>query len=196
MVTKSDFKGALALLEKELDRPGTDPREIVALQVGIHFRRLNSAENAVKAIHRAQKKFPGRPEFYEMELKMLELGHLEKNVGEFYYRLTSIFKNQPRVLLKFVTFELNKPFDKMNPANVYTVARAAANAASYQSKREKGRAMLFYAQSLYCIGRVDLASSVVEKSLKHLKGEKEYKQARDLAAYYRKLLNFSKTIKE
>lgn len=196
LVAKSDFKGALALLEKELDRPGTDPREIVALQVGIHFRRLNSAENAVKAIHRAQKKFPGRPEFYEMELKMLELGHLEKNVGEFYYRLTSIFKNQPRVLLKFVTFELNKSFDKMNPANVYTVARAAANASSYQNKREKGRAMLFYAQSLYCIGRVDLACSVVEKSLKHLKGEKEYKQACDLAAYYRKLVNFSKTIKE
>ena len=63
----------------------------------------------------------------------------------------------------------------------------------FQNKREKGRAMLFYAQSLYCIGRVDLACSVVEKSLKHLKGEKEYKQACDLAAYYRKLVNFSKT---
>lgn len=196
MIVKSDFKGALALLEKELDRPGTNPSEIVSLQVGIHYRRLNSAENAVAAIHRAQKKFPGRPEFYEMELKMLDLGHMEKKMGEFYYRLTSIFRNQPKVLLKFVVFELNKPFEKMNPASVYTVARAAANAGTYANKREKGRAMLYYGQSLYCIGRVDIACKVVEKSLTFLKGEKEYAQAKNLAAYYRKLLDFAPSVKE
>ena len=196
MIAKSDFKGALALLDKEFDRPGTNPTELLSLQVGIHYRRLNSAEKAVEAIHRAQKKFPGRAEFYEMELKMLELGHLEKRVGEFYYRLTSIFKNQPQVLIKFVMFELNKPFDKMNPASVYTVARAAANAGAYKDKREKGRAMLYYAQTLYCIGRVDLACKVVEKALKYLKGEKEYKQAKDLLGYYRKLVEFSSKIKE
>ena len=196
MIVKSNFKGALALLEKELDRPGTNPSEIVSLQVGIHYRRLNSAENAIAAIHKAQKKFPGRPEFYEMELKMLDLGHMEKKTGEFYYRLTSIFKNQPKVLLKFVVFELNKPFEKMNPASVYTVARAAANAGTYANKREKGRAMLYYGQSLYCIGRVDIAYKVVEKSLTYLKGEKEYAQAKNLAAYYRKLLDFAPSIKE
>ena len=196
MIAKSDFKGALALIDKELDRPGINASELVSLQVGIHYRRLNSAENAVKAIYAAQKKFPGRPEFYEMELKMLELGHMEKRVPEFYHRLTAIFKNQPNVLLKFVAFELNKPFDKLNPASVYTVARAAANAGAYKNKLEKGRAMLYYAQSLYCIGRVDLACKVVEKSLKYLKGEKEYKQARDLGGYYRKLVDFSSKIKE
>ena len=196
MIVKSNFKGALALLEKELDRPGTNPSEIVSLQVGIHYRRLNSAENALAAIHKAQKKFPGRPEFYEMELKMLDWGHMEKKTGEFYYRLTSIFKNQPKVLLKFVVFELNKPFEKMNPASVYTVARAAANAGTYANKREKGRAMLYYAQSLYCIGRVDVAHKVVEKSLTYLKGEKEYAQAKNLAAYYKKLLDFAPSVKE
>ena len=56
--------------------------------------------------------------------------------------------------------------------------------------------MLYYAQSLYCIGRVDLACKVVEKSLKFLKGEKEYKQAKDLLGYYKKLVDFSSKIKE
>ena len=84
----------------------------------------------------------------------------------------------------------------MNPASVYTVARAAANAGTYANKREKGRAMLYYGQSLYCIGRVDIACKVVEKSLTFLKGEKEYAQAKNLAAYYRKLLDFAPSVKE
>lgn len=196
MIVKSDFKGALALLDKELTRPGVNPREIVSLQVGIHYRRLNSPENAVKAIHNAQKKFPRDPGFYEMELKMLELAHLEKNMNEFYFRLTSIFKNEPRVLLKFVTAELNRPFGQMNPANIYTVARAAANAGKYANKREKGRAMLYYAQSLYCLGRVDLALKVAEESIKFLKGEKEYKQAQEITSFYRKLVHFAPMIKK
>lgn len=196
MITKSDYKGALALLEKELSRPGVNPREIVSLQVGIHYRRLNSAANAVAAIHRAQKRFPLDPGFYEMELKMLELGHMENRTGEFYFRLTSVFRNHPRVLLKFVTAELNRPFAKMNPANIYTVARAAANAGKYSSKREKGRAMLYYAQSLYCLGRVDLALKTGEEALKYLKGQKEYRQAMEITGFYRKLVAFSPGIKK
>ena len=196
MIVKSDFKAALALLDKELLRPGINPQEIVSLQVGIHYRRLNSPEGAVKAIHAAQKKFPLDPGFYEMELKMLELAHMEKKMGEFYFRLTSIFKNHPRVLLKFVTVELNRPFGQMNPANIYTVARAAANAGKYANKRERGRAMLYYAQSLYCLGRVDLACKVAEESIKHLKGEKEYNQAVEITGFYRKLVHFSPTIQK
>ncbi|MBQ9755769.1 MAG: hypothetical protein IJV93_13590 [Lentisphaeria bacterium] len=194
MIVKSNYKGALALLEKELDRPGSNPREIVALQVGIHYRRLNSAENAVAALHRAQKRFPLDPGFYEMELKMLELGHLEKRKGEFYFRLTNVFRNRPSVLLKFVTAELNRPFAQMDPASIYTVARAAANAGKYSGKREKGRALLYYAQSLYCLGRVDLALKAAEESLKFLKGAKEYKQAAEITGFYRKLVDFSPKI--
>lgn len=196
MIVKNDYKSALALLEKELSRPGVNPKEIVSLQVGIHYRRLNSVQGALAAIHSAQKRYPLDPGFYEMELKMLELGHLESKSGEFYFRLTSIFKNHPRVLLKFVTAELNRPFAKMNPANIYTVARAAANAGKYSSKREKGRAMLYYAQSLYCLGRVDLALQTAEESLKYLKGEKEYKQATEISGFYRKLAAFSPKIKK
>ena len=194
MIVKSNYKGALALLEKELDRPGVNPREIVALQVGIHYRRLNSAENAVAALHRAQKRFPFDPGYYEMELKMLELGHLEKKKGEFFFRLTNVFKNHPRILLKFVTAELNRPFAQMEPVHIYTVARAAANAGKYSSKREKGRALLYYAQSLYCLGRVDLALKAAEESLKFLKGAKEYKQAAEITGFYRKLVDFSPKI--
>ena len=196
MISKSDFKGALALLDKELTRAEVNPRDIVSLQVGIHYRRLNSAENALKAIHQAQKKYPLDPGFYEMELKMLELAHLEKRMGEFYFRLTSVFKNQPRVLLKFVAAEMNRPFAQMNPANIYTVARAAANAGKYSGKNEKGRAMLYYAQSLYCLGRVDVASKVADEALPLLKGAKEYKQAEEMAMFYRKLVHFSPTIKK
>ena len=196
MIVKNNYKGALALLEKELTRPGVNPREIVSLQVGIYYRRLNSVKDAVAAIHRAQKRYPLDPGFYEMELKMLELGHMENKLGEFYFRLTSIFKDHPRILLKFVTGELNRPFAKMNPENIYTVARAAANAGKYSSKREKGRAMLYYAQSLYCLSRVDLALQIAEESLKYLKGEKEYKQAVEISGYYRKLAAFSPKIKK
>lgn len=196
MIAKSDFKGALALLEKEFSRPGVNPREIVSLQVGILYRRLNSPEKAVEAIHKAQKRFPRDAGFYEMELKMLELGHMEKKLGEFYFRLVSIFKNQPDVLLRFVTYEMNRPFGSMNPANIYTVARAAANASSYRSKRERGKALLFYAQSLYCLGREDLAAKTAERSLKYLKGEREYKQAEEMAKFYRKLVRFSPQITE
>ena len=194
MVAKNDFKGALALLEKELLRPGVNPREIVSLQVGLHYRRLNSPENALEAIHRAQKKFAGDPGFYEMELKLLELANMERKMGEFYYRLVSIFKNKPAVLMKFVTYEMNRPFSKMSPANIYTVARAAANAGKYSSKREQGKAMLYYAQSLYCLGRVDVAAQVAEGALKYLKGQKEYTQAREMSAFYRKLVEFSPRI--
>ena len=194
MVAKNDFKGALALLEKEILRPGVNPREIVSLQVGIHYRRLNSPENALEAIHRAQKKFAGDPGFYEMELKLLELANLEGKMGEFYYRLVAIFKNKPAVLMKFVTYEMNRPFSKMNPANIYTVARAAANAGKYSNKRERGKAMLYYAQSLYCLGRVDIAAQVAEGALKYLKGQKEYTQAREMSAFYRKVVEFSPRI--
>ena len=196
MIVKNDYKGALALLEKELLRPGVNAREIVSLQVGIHFRRLNSPADAIAAIHRAQKKFPQDPGFYEMELKMLELGQMENKIGEFYFRLTSIFKNQPRVLFKFVIAEMNRPFNKMNPANIYTVARAAASAEKYSSKREKGRALLYYAQSLYCLGRVDIAAQVAEESLSYLKGEKEYAQAKEMSGFYRKLVTFSSKIRK
>lgn len=196
MIAKSDFKGALALLDKELDRHGTNKRELLSLQVGILYKRLNSPEKAVAAINRAQKKFPGRPDFYEMELKMLELAGLHKKQGEFYYRLINIFKNHPQILLKFVVFELNKPITQLKPDNLYTVARAAANANTYKNKKDKGRALLYYAQSLYCLGRVDIACKMVERSFKYLKGEKEYSQARDLYNYYRKLVDFSSKIKE
>jgi tetratricopeptide (TPR) repeat protein len=196
MIVKSNYKGALALLEKELDRPGVNPKEIVSLQVGIHYRRLNSAENALGALHRAQKRFPLDPAYYEMELKLLELGHLEKKMDEFYFRLTNVFKNHPRVLLKFVAAELNRSFGQMNPAHIYTVARAAANAGKYSSKREKGRAVLYYAQSLYCLGRADLALQAAEESLKYLKGEKEYKRAEEVRNFYRKLADFSPKIRK
>ena len=194
MVAKNDFKGALALLDKELLRPGVNPREIVSLQVGIHYRRLNSLENALGAVHRAQEKFSGDPGFYEMELKLLELGNMGSKMNEFYCRLAAIFKNKPAVLLKFVTHEMNKPFSKMNPANIYTVAKAAANAGRYSNKRERGKAMLYYAQSLYCLGRVDIAAQVAEEALKYLKGQKEYAQAREMSAFYRKLVDFSPKI--
>lgn len=196
MITRSDFKGALKLLETELSRKNVNHREIVSLQVGIHFRRLNSAEGALAVLHKAQKRFPGDPSYYEMELKLLELGNMSRKTGEFYYRLAAIFKNNPKVLLKFVTYEMNRPMDRMNPANIYVVARAAANAGRYQDKKEQGRALIYYAQSLYCLGRVDLALKVAERSLKYLKNTAEYKQASDVAGFYRKLAEFSPGIKE
>ena len=101
-VVKNDFKGALAFLEKELSNPLADPLEIVALQVGIHYRRLNSVEGALTAVHKAQERFPGQAPYYEMELKLLELGHREDLMEEFYLRLTKIFRKQPGVLLNFV----------------------------------------------------------------------------------------------
>lgn len=96
--------------------------------------------------------------------------------------------------MKFVTYEMNRPFSKMNPANIYTVARAAANAGKYRNKRERGKAMLYYAQSLYCLGRVDIAAQVAEGALKYLKGQKEYTQAREMSAFYRKVVEFSPRI--
>ena len=195
-VAKSDFKGALGLLEKELATPFIPPHEIVALQVGIHFRRLNSFDGALGAVHQAQKRFPGRPEYYEMELKLLELGNRPDLMNEFYLRLTGIFGGEPRVLLNFVTHEMNRSMDRMAPANVYIVARAAANAKKYRNDREHGRALIFYAQSLYCLGRPDLALPVAERSLKFLKGSEEYAQAEGVTKFYRKLVEFSPRIKE
>ena len=196
MIAKSDFKGALALLERELDRKEANHQEIVSLQVGIHFRRLNSADGALTVLHKAQKRFPRNPAYYEMELKVLELGNMTGKMSEFYYRLTAIFKNDPKVLMKFVTYEMNRPMGKMSPANVYITARAAANAGKYSSPREQGRALIYYAQSLYCLGRIDLASRVAERSLKYLKNTAEYKQAAEVAGFYRKLVEYSPGIKE
>ena len=195
-VTKNDFKGALAFLEKELGNPLADPLEIVALQVGIHYRRLNSVDGALTAVHKAQERFPGQAPYYEMELKLLELGHREDLMEEFYLRLTGIFRKQPRVLLNFVRHEMNRPVEQMIPRNVYIVARAAANAEQFPNDREKGRALIFYAQSLYCLGRVDLALPVAERAVKLLKGTSEYPQAQGVAGFYRKLVEFLPRIKE
>ena len=195
-VVKNDFKGALAFLEKELNNPLADPLEIVALQVGIHYRRLNSVEGALTAVHKAQERFPGQAPYYEMELKLLELGHREDLMEEFYLRLTKIFRKQPGVLLNFVRHEMNRPVEQMIPRNVYITARAAANAEKFQNDREKGRALIFYAQSLYCLGRVDLALPVAERAVKLLKGTSEYPQAQGVAGFYRKLVEFLPRIKE
>ena len=195
-VVKNDFKGALAFLEKELSNPLADPLEIVALQVGIHYRRLNSVEGALTAVHKAQERFPGQAPYYEMELKLLELGHREDLMEEFYLRLTKIFRKQPGVLLNFVRHEMNRPVEQMIPRNVYITARAAANAEKFQNDREKGRALIFYAQSLYCLGRVDLALPVAERAVKLLKGTSEYPQAQGVAGFYRKLVEFLPRIKE
>ena len=108
-MTKNDFKGALAYLDRELGNPLADPLEIVALQVGIHYRRLNSVEGALAAVHKAQERFPGQAPYYEMELKLLELGRREDLMEEFYLRLTKIFRKQPGVLLNFVRHEMNRP---------------------------------------------------------------------------------------
>ena len=195
-VVKNDFKGALAFLEKELSDPLADPLEIVALQVGIHYRRLNSIEGALMAVHKAQERFPGQAPYYEMELKLLELGHREDLMEEFYLRLTKIFRKQPGVLLNFVRHEMNRPVEQMIPRNVYITARAAANAEKFRDDREKGRALIFYAQSLYCLGRVDLALPVAERAVKLLKGTSEYPQAQGVAGFYRKLVEFLPRIKE
>ena len=196
MVTKSDFKGALALLEKELERKDANHREIVPLQVGIYFRRLNSPEGALKVLHKAQERFPRTAAYYEMELKLLELGNMTGKMGEFYFRLTAMFKNDPGILLKFVTYEMNRPMDKMSPRNIYMISRAAANAGKYRDKKEQGRALIYYAQSLYCLGRVDLAVKVAERALKFLKNTAEYKQAADVTGFYRNLVKFAPEIKE
>ena len=195
-VTGNDFKGALAYLDKELGNPLADPLEIVALQVGIHYRRLNSVDGALDAVHKAQERFPGQAPYYEMELKLLELGHREDLMEEFYLRLTKIFRKQPGVLLNFVRHEMNRPVEQMIPRNVYIAARAAANAEQFRDDREKGRALIFYAQSLYCLGRVDLALPVAERAVKLLKGTSEYPQARGVTDFYRKLVEFSPRIKE
>lgn len=195
-VVKNDFKGALAYLDRELGNPLADPLEIVALQVGIHYRRLNSIDGALGAVHKAQERFPGQPPYYEMELKLLELGHREDLMEEFYLRLTGIFRGQPKVLLNFVRHEMNRPVEQMIPRNVYIVARAAANAEKFQDDREKGRALIFYAQSLYCLGRVDLALPVAEQAVKLLKGTSEYPQAQGVAGFYRKLVEFLPRIKK
>ena len=195
-VVKNDFKGALAFLEKELSDPLADPLEIVALQVGIHYRRLNSVEGALTAVHKAQERFPGQAPYYEMELKLLELGHREDLMEEFYLRLTKIFRKQPGVLLNFVRHEMNRPVEQMIPRNVYITARAAANAEKFRDDREKGRALIFYAQSLYCLGRVDLALPVAERAVNLLKGTSEYPQAQGVTGVYRKLVEFLPRIKE
>ena len=195
-VAKNDFKGALAYLDKALADPLADPLEIVALQVGIHYRRLNSVDGALAAVHKAQERFPGQAPYYEMELKLLELGHREDLMEEFYLRLTGIFRKQPRVLLNFVRHEMNRPVEQMIPRNVYIVARAAANAEQFPNDREKGRALIFYAQSLYCLGRVDLALPVAERAVKLLQGTSEFQQAQGVAGFYRKLVEFLPRIKE
>ena len=195
-VVKNDFKGALAYLDRELGNPLADPLEIVALQVGIHYRRLNSVDGALAAVHKAQERFPGQAPYFEMELKLLELGHREDLMEEFYLRLTRIFRKQPKVLLNFVRHEMNRPVEQMIPRNVYSAARAAANAEKFQDDREKGRALIFYAQSLYCLGRVDLALPVAERAVKLLKGTSEYPQAQGVAGFYRKLVEFLPRIKE
>ena len=100
------------------------------------------------------------------------------------------------MLLNFVRHEMNRPVEQMIPRNVYITARAAANAEKFQSEREKGRALIFYAQSLYCLGRVDLALPVAEQAVKLLKGTSEYPQAQGVAGFYRKLVEFLPRIKK
>ena len=193
LIKDKKFKEAVALVAEEQKKEPAN-LELIAIRSNLIWRRLNDPEGALRVVDEAITANPGEFKLYDFKLRLQRKALPGRPVLPIFNMMAERFKNQPALLSKQVQQEMAQPFDQMHTGGVYLLAKTAANAAKYKSRKEEGMAKLGYARILHYCGRPDLAVAEAEKAVKLLSG-KDRKLAESVLRHFTQIKNLSKIIK-
>lgn len=193
-LAKSHYEEALKLIDEELElHPGNV--ELVSLQATIWARALKQPEEALKAVDRALKKSPKEIAFRELKMKLLYSLRNDKGLRDFYADLCEAFADNPGVLMRFAFVEMGRPVVDNRPELYCMLMTAAHKSGNFKDDREHGIVELGYSRMLLMCGRADLAVDAAERAAELLKDAPERKEAETLLAFYRRVAEAGKRLK-
>ena len=193
LIKEKKFKEAVAFAEEEQKK---EPKnlELIGIRCNLIWRRLNDPERALRVVDEAIAVSPDEFKLYDFKLRLQRKAFPDRSVMPIFNAMAARFKNQPALLSKLVQQEMALPLEQMNPGGVYLLAKTAARAAKYKSRKEEGMIKLGYARILHYCGRPDLAVTEAEKAAALLSG-KDKKLAESILRHFTQIKNLSTIIK-
>ncbi|MCI5779800.1 MAG: hypothetical protein MR051_08330 [Lentisphaeria bacterium] len=187
-VREGKFADAADLLHGEWEK-SPDSIELLEAQLALLVRKLNRMDDALKLVHEAQRKNPGRHRFFEAEYKLLNQPGREAGLPEFFTRVRKEFADQPGVLMAFAVAEMGRPVETLNPARVLELADAGWRSSGFKDRTERGMFAIEYAKIVHAVGRTDLAKQLAQTAYSCFAGDaKRQDGAKQALLYYGKLL--------